>query len=874
MSFSISNRTVLSLACGLILAGPANADEAEEEPQQVSLQLKWYHQFQFAGYYAADIKGYFLEEGLDVELRAGDPEFSPIEAVLSGNADFGVSDSDILLARMRGEPVVACATIFQHSPYVLLTRNDSGIRKPSDLLDRRVLVSNNQGSAQFQAMMKREGLPVERISLVSSPWSLDDLVAGRVDAVSAHSTADYSQLESRGVDPYMILPSDYGVDFYGDTLFTTETFVNDREKATEAMIRATSRGWAYAMKNPEEMIDYILGLPGVKERGIRRENLVFEAQRMRPLILPDVVELGHMNPGRWQRIAETYVNAGIADLGEDLDWLNGFIYESRDESLNLRFLGVVYSAVALTGLLAFVWTLVLRRQVEERTQEVRKSYELKQGILESAIDAVIGVDGRGRIVHWNAQAERVFGVSKDQAEGSPLEKFLPDLEDRYDSESADTTSWRFEIEARRADGSTFPAELSMSRIASNKQVSLNIFARDITGQKSMEETLRQSQKMQAIGQLAGGVAHDFNNLLTVIQGNASIAKHTACDENRARLSEILAASERAAGLTNQLLAFSRQQPMQLKAVHVNDAASGVCLMLTRLIGEDIRLVTDFCHEPTLVQADPGMLEQILINLAVNARDAMPQGGLLTISTRIVTLGEHDTELWPDAVPGEFVRVQIRDTGTGIPEDQLPHIFEPFFTTKDVGKGTGLGLATVFGIVQQHKGWMHVESTFGEETVFSVWLPLSRATAKSIPSDSTVFDRGGLHAGSNETILLVEDEKMVRMIARKLLDMHGYRVLEAESGRDALKVWAEHSDEIDLLLTDIVMPEGLSGHDLAQKLQLESPGLKVIYSSGYSAEIFRGDAVFPDDALFLGKPYQPDDLLGKVREAFGAVVLPA
>jgi PAS domain S-box-containing protein len=525
-----------------------------------------------------------------------------------------------------------------------------------------------------------------------------------------------------------------------------------------------------------------------------------------------------------------------------------------------------------------VWIHTLRRKVEQRTREIQRSAETQRLILDSALDAVIGVGRDERVVEWHPRATEIFGVPEEKALGTAIPRFLPGLRRHLNASGKPAAENRFELEARRADGTGFPVELSVSVLPKDREVSLILFVRDITGQRSLEEKLRQSQKMQAIGQLAGGIAHDFNNLLTVIRGNASIIREEARlePEHGGALDEILAASERASSLTAQLLAFSRQQPMQPKVFDANSCIGNIVRMLGRLIGEDVRIETDLSSPSPLLRADQAMIEQVILNLAVNGRDAMPHGGVLSLSTRVVPVSGELARLHQRGEGGDYLRIEVRDTGTGIAPEHLPRVFEPFFTTKEVGKGTGLGLATVFGIVEQHGGWVTVESRLGEGSTFTVWLPCHTETTAPEPAmenPPTSGSRASSPAG-HETILLVEDEDLVRLVGRRLLTRHGYRVIEARSGRHALELWQDHADEIDLLLTDVVMPEGISGPDLARRLLGERPALKVIYTSGYAAEIFRGEASLPGDAAFVGKPYRPEELLATVRSVLdGAAVEP-
>ena len=382
-----------------------------------------------------------------------------------------------------------------------------------------------------------------------------------------------------------------------------------------------------------------------------------------------------------------------------------------------------------------------------------------------------------------------------------------------------------------------------------------------------EEKLRQAQKMEAIGQLAGGVAHDFSNLLCVIRGNTELVlmdPEQLNAEARECLKAVAAASERAASLTQQLLAFGRKQVMQSRAVNLNEVIGNLTKMLVRVIAESIRLQRNYANRSAVVQADVGMIEQVIINLVVNARDAMPKGGDLTISTERVAFDERQAMEGSERRPGEFICLSVQDTGTGIAPEHMQRLFEPFFTTKEAGKGTGLGLATVYGIVKQHQGWVEVTSQVGTGTTFKVFLPAIGEGEKGVaakPVETKV--RGG-----SETILLVEDDEQVRLLSARVLENAGYQVLQATSGKAALDVWRENASKVELLLTDLIMPDGLTGHELAEQLSKNKPDLKVILASGYGREVAGKDTAFfvRRKMAFLPKPYTVRALLQTVRQS--------
>jgi signal transduction histidine kinase/ActR/RegA family two-component response regulator len=389
---------------------------------------------------------------------------------------------------------------------------------------------------------------------------------------------------------------------------------------------------------------------------------------------------------------------------------------------------------------------------------------------------------------------------------------------------------------------------------------------DITKRMALEAQLRQSQKMECVGQLAAGVAHDINNILTIIQGHAGMllnAQPPNADAARS-LAQISSAAERAAGFIKHLLTFSRKQVFQTRILDLNTVLRNMENMLPRMLGEQITLETRYGSGLPAVAADASMIEQIVMNLTVNCRDAMPKGGRLLIETTVLLIGVEQVRKNSEARPGEFICLTVTDTGCGMEPKVLQRIFEPFFTTKPVGEGTGIGLATVYGIVKQHHGWVEVNSKVGVGTMFKIFLPVVYAKAAvstvAAPKPETIV-------GGKETILVVEDESSLLELVRTILEHYHYRVLTASSGAEALRVWDEHRGKIDLLLTDMIMPGGMTGSDLAAGLKKRQPDLKVIFTSGYSAELV-GKDFGKGSAAFLPKPYQPEHVARLVREVLG------
>jgi signal transduction histidine kinase/ActR/RegA family two-component response regulator len=429
-------------------------------------------------------------------------------------------------------------------------------------------------------------------------------------------------------------------------------------------------------------------------------------------------------------------------------------------------------------------------------------------------------------------------------------------------------AWSEEYRFRRSDGS-YATVLDRGYLLRDGGRAVRLVGSmiDLTARKELEAQFRQAQKMEAVGRLAGGVAHDFNNLLMVITIHAELAraeldaKHPAA----ADLEEIGRATTRAAALTRQLLAFSRKQILTPHVLDLNAVVAGLEPMLHRLIGEDIAVVTRLAPELGLVLADPGQLEQVLVNLAVNARDAMPHGGTLTIATTNTELGERVRGYPAAVVPGSYVTLTVTDTGCGMSPEVQGRIFEPFYTTKPIGEGSGLGLSTVYGIVQQSGGHIGVESAPGRGTTFRLYLPrIAQEAETPRPGAAAITER----LRGTETVLLVEDEEAVRRLARRVLERQGYTVLEARNGRDAVALVATHERPIDLVLTDMVMPE-MSARALVEELAAARPTLRVLYMSGYTDdEILRRGLLGPDTSL-LSKPFTADALAEAVRAALEA-----
>jgi PAS domain S-box-containing protein len=492
-------------------------------------------------------------------------------------------------------------------------------------------------------------------------------------------------------------------------------------------------------------------------------------------------------------------------------------------------------------------------------------------IVDSSHDAIIGKSVDGVVETWNRGAERLYGYTASEMVGGPLTRLLP--EDRADEEinilqriKLGERVSHFDTVRVRKDGTLVNVSLTLSPIRDDagEIIGISHVARDITVDRQNEEKLRLSQKMEAVGRLAGGIAHDFNNLLTIITGYTVLLQRwlEGDPEGRAMLEQVLGAATRAAELTGQLLAFSRRQVAQLGPVDFNEVISGMQSMLQRLIGEDIIIESRLDPELWRVRADRGQLGQVIMNLAVNARDAMPGGGKIVIRTGNWMVERAYSGEQIGFAPGDYVRVLFSDTGRGMDAATRAHVFEPFFTTKELGHGTGLGLPTVYGIVRQSGGQISVYSEVGSGTTFAIYLPREEAVETDDPVSETGERMG------DETVLVVEDEPALRKLVTSVLRSSGYEVLEAANMEDAVRAGDAHSTEVRLLLTDVVMPGG-NGRQLASLLSNRHADLKVLFMSGYSEHVLLEKTLAESSTSFLQKPFTPAQLLRKVRDVLDA-----
>ena len=566
--------------------------------------------------------------------------------------------------------------------------------------------------------------------------------------------------------------------------------------------------------------------------------------------------------------AEEVVEA-LRDTAQGAHYLQ---FRQRLASGEIRDVELSRGSILVDGkiyLFSVVHDITDRKVAEEAMREGEDKLE---AIASLATDAIILIDDQGDVCYWNIAAEKMFGYDSAAMMGRNLEILMPPrfreahrqgFKRFVASGSGAMVGKVYEVAGLRRDGTEFPVELSISGLQLKGRWHSAGVVRDITGRRNLELQLRQSQKMEAMGTFAGGIAHDFNNLLTVIVGHCTILtmKMVKDDPLLSNVQQVLAAADRAAGLTQSLLAFSRKTPLQTRPANLNDIVDRFEKLLVRLLRADIEVRCSLTGEDLTVMANPGQIEQVLMNLATNARDAMPRGGILWIGTGIVELDREFIRIHGYGTPGRYASITCSDNGVGMDTETAQRIFEPFFTTKEVGKGTGLGLAIVYGIVQQHQGYINCYSEPGKGTSFRIYLPLARQAE----GDKAAGTEPALPGGS-ETILIAEDDAAARSLTRQILETFGYTVIETVDGEDAVRQFRAHRDRIGLVLLDVIMPKK-NGREACREIQKLEPEIKCLFTSGYAADIFGEEE--KKELNFIPKPIIPTQLLKQIRKILDA-----
>jgi len=859
---------------------PADSATYSGVHDSVRIQLKWKHQFQFAGYYAALEKGYYADEGLHVRLIEGGPEHAPVQELLAGDVQYAVADAGALLTRSEGKPVVVVASIFQHSPQVIYTL--ANVQSLQDLRGKRVMMQHGNLTIEVQAMLEHAGL--SRRDYVRIPiGSLSALIAGRTDAWPGYSSNEAFTLKQHGIPFRMFSPLDFGIDFYGDTLLTTEMEVSSHPERVAALRRASIRGWAYALAHKQEIVNLIRQKYNSQHKS--EACLMYEANAIDKLMFQKIVPVGFSNPERWQQIAAVFKQMGLPVA--TIDW-DTFLYQPDHEIIGKLWHYKYWITLALLILLVLVmylYTVQLRQGIRKRTAVLEKVSSEYKDILDHMQDAYYRTNLKGELIWVSLACERQMGYERHELIGQQLsnlyyeqggrEKFLQALQENGGHLQ------HYEACLKHKDGSRLWSEVNSQfyfdehgNIAGVEGNVRNITERKRVERESREliDQLQQAQKMESIGVLAGGIAHDFNNLLVGVMGNAELAMlDNQQVELRPYLEQIFKSSRRGAGLVRQMLAYSGQGHISMGEQNFNELIQDVSELLGTVIGKQISLEQSLMVGLPDVYGDKNQLTQLVMNLMTNASEAMDnKPGKILLRTGIRHLSAQDFSgmyMATDIKAGYFVFVEVKDSGCGMDKQTQLRIFDPFFTTKETG--SGLGLAALLGIVRSHGGTLALTSAPGEGSCFTIFFPALSSVRSTTEAQDTVSSESPTLSG---TVLVVDDEETVREVAIGLLEREGLRVITAKDGAEAVHIFRQYADEIALVLMDLTMPR-MDGEQAFHAIRAIRADVVVVLSSGFSESEAVDRLYHCGLAGFIRKPYTRNVLLTEISR-FGVVNLSA
>ncbi|MDH3353834.1 MAG: ABC transporter substrate-binding protein, partial [Chromatiales bacterium] len=795
------------------------AAESSSSLVPIKIQLRWYHQFQFAGYYAAKEKGYYRDAGFDVEIIEGKPGKRPIDEVLSGRAQFGTGNSEILYKKLQGEPLVALSVIGQHSPAILLTKADSGIKTPEDLVGKKVMMIGDSPNVDFLAMFESEGIKLNDLNVIESSYNVQDLIDGKIAAFNAYSTNEPYILKKMGIATHSLSPISYGVDFYSDILFTNESQVKSSLKQTKKFVNASIRGWEYALANPDEIIDLILEKYKTKKS---REHLEYEARELRRLINPDTIPVGHMNPERWERMADLFVQYKLIPKEYNL---GQFVFNptEKGEQDGLKYLLlIILSIAAIAIIIALIFLFLytrLKKAVDAKfieEQKMRSSEMSFRNIISNLQDIYYRTDTDGLIQYASSSAYRVLGYKPKKMIGLKLSDFYVDPNGREKFISAlqqnGGSILGYQLEFRSSDGRSLwlSANAQYYRNETGEIIGVEGTVRDITDFKLLEDSLRTAKNLsdkssRDKSEFLANMSHEIRTPLNGLNGFANILSETELTfEQQEYIDVIKSTTNELSHIINDILDLSRIETGHLaivtKPTNINNLIKEVVNLFSidaKRKGLELHTESSNIREKNIV-IDPLRVKEILTNLLSNAIK-YTQEGRVTLAT---TLNK-------DRDGSYRLIIDVSDTGVGISNREQLSIFSAFTRVENMGEsnipGIGLGLAITKRVVELMGGSISLNSSEGEGSCFSVIIPCAIIAESTEVGEAKAKDEGSYwhEIPTNVVILVVDDNSINRKFITTVLKKNGIQLLEAENGEEAVKL--VENKNIDLVLMDVRMP---------------------------------------------------------------------
>jgi len=834
--------------------------------EKINLYLKWGHGFQFAGYYMAKEKGYYKNLGMDIrfiENKKFDKE--RLSKILKDENFYGVESPSILLDKKNRNKIKILSVIFQHSPLITMTLKSSGITTPQQFPNKRFL--GYGFSAELKAMLKKEGVDYKDIKYVKRrEYDYRELLDNEVDIIPGYITSLPYKFKEQNIDYHIIKPIDYGIDFYGDLIFTSVKEVESHPQRVENFLKASLKGWEYAMEHKDETIKYIL-----KDFNLNKtyKQLLYEANIMeKNIIISKFIEIGHMNPGRWKHIEKILKNLNLVDNNFNI---NNFIYSKKETGIwkNKYFIYLMYTVALITILafLLFIFNLQLNREVKNKIKEVKEKDDRFRAIFNNNFQYTGILDLSGRILLVNNSSLSIINKKEKDILGryfweTPwFEHSVKEQEKIKNSiyELMKKEFIRFETTHKGIDGNLIFVDFSI-KIAKDENGEISFYiveGRDITNYKTMEKKINNSQKMEAIGVLAGGIAHDFNNIISGIMVAAEVIKaNSNQSQELEEIVQIIDASNRAKKLVKRIIAFSKGVEEDKKNIDLISLVEGIIQLVKPTIKTD-KIIIDFKYKGNYpVYGVYTQIEQVIMNILRNSLQALNNEGKVKINIRNVKI-KNDKILFDSILPpNNYLKISISDNGIGIEKNNLSRIFEPYFSTKNKKDGTGLGLFIVHGIINKHDAFIDIKSEVNKGTSFELYFPIAKNEFDYVKTNDKEYVN--INSIYGKHILFIDDEEMISKSMEKILSKKGFIVNSFTDPLKALSHFKKNSSYYDIIITDQSMPK-ITGTELIVKVKNIRENIPVVLCSGYNNIVDKTNITEYNIDDYLEKPIMINDL---------------